>query len=189
MAWNDDDEWGTPSRINRTTQDQYSLSRRIEDNIVKELSKNKLGFRVSRYTLENKQGKEIAQTIILKSGSRVRCPDVVVIHPSSSYDVSMRVEIKNHQSVFDGKYVRTECVKFEDYKNLQYSEEVESRMIFYVESNGLKLWQTIDNLDWHKEKRKNVEIKKGLFVDFYYWPISAFNEFTSADEFFRDVQI
>jgi len=114
MSWADDDEWGKMSPMKLSTKGRFALTRKIEENILKELSKNKFGFEPKRYSVYNDAGEEVAQTILTKTKKRVRCPDIQVSHPSSWDDISLRIEVKDHDRSFDG-FVRTECKKFHDY--------------------------------------------------------------------------
>jgi len=183
--WSEDD-WGTPNIVKPSRAERFSTTRKIEENILKELSKNSMGFKIKRYAVYDERGKEVAQTILTKSKNRVRCPDIYASHPSSWDDISLRIEVKDHVEMFNG-FVRTECKKFHDYIYLQSQEEIEIRMIFFIIVSGRKMWQTIDVLDKYKVF-KNMLVENGKREDFYYWDVSHFYTFTTADDFFEDVQ-
>lgn len=186
--WNTDGDWGELPRINpRDKQRRLSISKTREENVLNTLSKNTLGFNLQRYSVYNSNGREISQTIITKKGYKLRCPDIYATHPSSWDDVSLRIELKTHDTLFDKSSVRIEKDVFDDYQVLQSLEEVETRIVFFIIDGGKKYWQTLDVLDENKVLYKKT--LNGKIVYMYYWDTSTFEIFTTADEFFQNVQI
>lgn len=186
--WNDNGEWGAISKINpRDKSIRLSNAKTREDNVIKTLSKNTLGFTLERYSVYNSNGQETSQTIVTRKGQRLRCPDIYVSHPDSWDNISLRIELKTHDTILSGNTVRVEKEVFNDYWKLQLCEEIETRIVFFIVDSERKYWQTLDILNNYKHEKRDIFKEKPVLM--YYWDVSIFNEFTTADEFFKDVQI
>ena len=173
--------WGIRSSIGKqdTPQERYSNAKDDEIEFKNNLNSSN-GYKAFRYTMKDKNGKEIAQTIKTKYGI-VRCPDIFII--CLDWDMLvLRVEIKRTRKLFNNSFVRVEIDSFEDYLKVQSSEEVEGRIVFIVDSENKIYWQNLDKLD-SKKKVERISFGDGTEKDFYIWNIKDLNVFTTSDEF------
>jgi hypothetical protein len=187
MTWKFDDGWGTRDTINNTKSQRLSNADRIEKQIIQKLSKNSKGFKVEHYKSYDSNGNEVAQTILTRN-KKVRCPDIFASHKDSWDEISLRVEVKSHDTMSIKDHVFVDCEKFQDYYNLQSSEEVESRIYFIIMDDGREYWQTLDILNRHKKYHEH-KMKNGNVLDVFIWNVKTLNRFTTSDDFFKDVQI
>ena len=149
--------------------------------IVSNLNDKNRRFVAKRYTCLDGDGNETYQLIETKYGKK-RCPGIYVQEDDVWEEIIMRIEVKHTTKLWNNEYLIIECEKFNDYVCVQSSEEVDGRIIFLVDSDGIWYWETLYKLDLWKEKEYiNNDKFKG---NFYKWKAKNLRIFKGGDEFF-----
>jgi hypothetical protein len=164
---------------------KFEDEKQNEIYVLNFLNKNTKNLVVKRYECYDRNGEETYQIIKTKYGNK-RCPDLYVENDDWVVEVTMRVEVKHMEGLWNGALFLIEKKKFDDYFNVQSSEEIEGRIIFLIGIQstvvGIKtFWQTLDKLNLSKVEQY-IPAYDG---DCYVWDEWDMNVYFDADDFFN----
>ncbi len=192
---NNNDGWGTKSKMSNYSSHNKSKKERIEAEKITELNLcdllNNVGEQNhNRYTILDKNNVEQPQMIIF-NGKKYFCPDIIVYQDCWNDEIIMRIEVKRKDSNnennkrFNEFYVERE--RFDSYYAFHCDEEMPVRIMFVVGSpDNLTdiYWQNIDTLN------KNKKLVKNYFGDnpndYYVWNLSKLKTF-NLENFYKDL--